>query len=163
MFSLVLLFGCGPKAAPAPAAEPGPVALGDVEPFLQTWSEAFVRRDAAAIRALYADDGRLRWVEQGEVRYRSVDEIVQSVAQLPAGPVSTDLSRITVASVAEGGALVNAAFTTRFGEGDDAFVFGGFLSLVLERKPAPPGWRIVGGHSSSPPAPVPVPLRTERD
>lgn len=109
---------------------------------------ALEARDTAAIRAAIRDDGRFAWLEDGTMRYWSVDAILTGLEAFPPEmPISTRTEEITVVPVGERGAHAWTGFTTMIGEGEGAYVFGGMLSFVLER--GDDGWRVVGGHTSS--------------
>ncbi len=116
---------------------------------LDRYLRAVESRDSAAIRRLYVDDGRFVWIEDGMVRYRSADEVLEGLAAFPAEmPMRTTLARTVVVPVGADGAHAHTEFTTEMGEGAGGFSFGGAMSFLLER--GPEGWQIVGGHVSSP-------------
>ena len=145
--ALALLVACGPSEPPADAGG-GAVDAAEVGAVLLHYLEAVERRDTAALRALYAADGRFVWIEDGAVRYRSADDVLAGLAAFPAGtPLRTVVGEVEVAPVAGGGVHAWTPFTTRVGEGEGAFTFRGMLSFVLERDGE--GWRIVGGHTST--------------
>jgi hypothetical protein len=110
---------------------------------------AISARDAEEIRASLVEDGRFVWVEDGEVRYRALDDLLSSLGQFPpSSPIQTDLSDIVVVPIGDTGAYAWARFQTTVGEGAGAFTFGGAISFVLER--GEDSWKLVGGHTSSP-------------
>ena len=116
--------------------------------FLLRWVEATETRDTAALRDLYVDDGRLAWLEDGELRYRSVDQVLAGLAALgPGTSVRTVLGEVEAVPAGAGGVHAWTPFTTSVGQGEGRFTFGGILSMTLE--PDGSGWRIVGGHTSS--------------
>jgi len=140
--------GCGGAAetSPPPAATN---LEAEVAVFLDAYLDAIGSRDTATLRIQLADSPRYVWVENGAVRYRSVDEMLEGLGSFPADmPIETDLSRLHVAAVGGNGAHAAASFETRVGEGQGAFTFGGIITFVLERHDDT--WRIVGGHVSSP-------------
>ena len=141
------LTGCTPRE---PRASVDVVDLDvSVERSLVGYLEAISSRDSAAIRALYVDDGRFSWIEDGSVRYRSADEVLSGLEAFPVEmAMETTLGEVSVVPVGDSGAYAWAAFETSIGDGPAAFSFGGMLSFVLERRDE--GWVIVGGHTSSP-------------
>jgi ketosteroid isomerase-like protein len=105
-----------------------------------------------ALMRLYADDPRFRWVSNGVVVARSVDEIRKYFSGLPAGSrVETTYRDTEIAPLAPGVALVETSFTTRMIDAKGGgFGFGGMLTMTLVERAD--GWKIIAGHSSSAPA-----------
>lgn len=121
----------------------------EVAAFLSDYLAAIGSRDVARIRAAYVSDARFGWIEDGKVRYRSVDEVLASLATFPAGSaIRTELKDLAVVPVSQSGAYAWATFRTSVGEGPSGFTFGGAISFTLERHGT--AWKIVGGHTSSP-------------
>ena len=132
--------------------ESGPRPSGDVEDqvgrFLESYRMAGADRDTAMLRTMYVDDGRFEWIEDGQVRYRSPDDVIAALASLPGDmSMSTEYDGIAVTLVGSTGARASMNFQTEMGEGSSAFQFGGMISLLLEQDPS--GWRIVAGHTST--------------
>jgi hypothetical protein len=146
MCATALLVACAPlQHAPAPRAS----LAEDVAAFLSDYLAAMAARDAGKIRQAFVADERLAWLEDGKVRYRSVDEVVASLAALPAGAaLRTELKDLRVVQVSQTAAHAWADFRTSVGEGASGFSFGGAISFTLERQGT--NWKIVGGHTSSP-------------
>ncbi len=120
----------------------------EVERFLDSYRLAVETRDGPLLRTMYVDDGRFEWIEDGEVRYRSPNEVLAALATLPNDAVMrTEYTGVEVVPVGDTGARVTFQFQTVFGQGPSVFEFGGMSSLVVEKTPT--GWRIVGGHTSS--------------
>jgi len=118
----------------------------EVRATVEGYLQAVATRDTAAIRAVFVDDGRLAWLEGGEVRYRAVDAMLASLAEFPPeATLRTRLEDLTIVPAGSDAAHAWARFETTV-SGSGGFSFAGALSLVLERTPE--GWRIVGGHSS---------------
>jgi len=144
----LMALGCGGADEATPPRTAGDLGA-EVEIFLASYFDAIGARDAETLRSQVADSTRYTWAEDGEVRYRSVDGMLEGLATFPPDvPIHTDLSDLTVAQVGTDGAYATASFVTRIGEGPDSFTFGGFITFVLERHNET--WRIVGGHVSSP-------------
>ena len=121
----------------------------EVAAFLDGYLAAIASRDAAKIRKAYIADDRFVWIEDGKVRYRSVDDVLSSLAAFPAdSPIRTELSDLAVVALGQGAAHAWASFKTSVGEGRGGFSFGGAISFTLERDGN--SWRVVSGHTSSP-------------
>lgn len=119
------------------------------EAFLKHYMDAAASADVDAIRGALASDGRFAWVEDGAVRYRSADDVLQGLASLPPdAEIVTELKDLEVVALGKTGAHAWGTFTTTLGSGEQAFSFGGAISFVLERQKD--GWKLVGGHTSSP-------------
>jgi len=120
----------------------------EVASFLESYLSALETRDVALLRTLYAEDGRFEWIEDGEMRYRSPDDVLAGLAALPSdAAIRTEYHGRKIAAVGDAGARISMQFRTVIGEGQSAFEFGGMITMVLEKGPT--GWRIVGGHTSS--------------
>jgi hypothetical protein len=121
---------------------------GEVGEFLDSYRLAIETRNDSLLRTLYADDGRFEWIEDGEVRYRSLEEVLAALAGLPSDAlIRTEYQDVGVSPLGASGARVAMQFRTVMGEGQSAYEFGGMVSMVLEKGPT--GWRIVGGHTST--------------
>lgn len=121
----------------------------EVTSFLNAYLAAMQERDSTTIRAAYVDDGRFVWIEDGEVRYRTGEEVLRSLGTFPAGAsIRTDLKDLTIIPVGGEGAHAWASFTTSVGSGPGSFSFGGIISFVLESDGT--SWKLIGGHTSSP-------------
>lgn len=143
---VLALATCQPPAELPDDAEADTVA--EVTAFLDSYRAALDGRDTLRLASFYLDDGRFVWLEDGEVRYRSADEVAASLSSLPEGMVvSTDYDETVIEPVGADGASATMQFLTTIGEGPSAFEFGGVISMTLER--GPEGWRIVTGHTST--------------
>ena len=142
IFLTVGVLGCG-------VVDRARLLLSDeVAGFLESYLLALETRDGASLRTFYADSDRFEWIEDGEIRYRSADEVLAGLAALPSdATIHTEYENRKVVPVGANGARVSARFRTVIGEGPAAFEFGGIMTMVLEKGPT--GWRIVGGHTSS--------------
>lgn len=124
----------------------------DLEGFLASYLEAIAARDTATLRGMYAQPDRFVWIEEGAVRYRSADDVFASLSGFSAdASIDTEIETLRVAMLTGGAAHAWTSFTTTVSGQGGAYSFGGVMSVVLE--PSDEGWRIVGGHVSSPPAP----------
>lgn len=143
---LLVVVGC---SAPGSGAVSDPDPTEGVAAFLEDYLNAIDDRDTVRLRDAYVDDGRFVWIEDGEARYHSADEIMASLASFPADSrIRTELSDLSVVPVGESAAHAWAAFTTSVGSGPGSFSFSGAISFVVERIDG--SWTLVGGHTSSP-------------
>lgn len=99
---------------------------------------------------LYADDPRFRWVSNGIVESRSVEQIRKYFATLPPGArVETTFQDAEITPLAPGVAMVTTLFQTRLVDPKSGgFSFGGAMTMTLVERPD--GWKILNGHSSAP-------------
>lgn len=116
---------------------------------VQATLDAFLRYSAAgqwdSLVRLYADGPGFRWVEQGEVRYRSIGQIREALGVLAPGTrIETTYRDTEITPLSPSVALVVTHFDTRLGD----FGFGGVATIVLARRAG--RWLLVAGHSSSP-------------
>lgn len=131
----------------APPRAPLADLRSEVSAVVGRYAAAVEARDSATLREVFVDDDRLVWLEQGEVRYRSVDDMLSSLASFPPETsLVTRLEGLEVVPAGTSSAHAWARFETTVGEGPESFSFDGVLSLVLERTER--GWRVVGGHRS---------------
>ncbi|NOT07566.1 MAG: SnoaL-like domain-containing protein [Gemmatimonadales bacterium] len=112
----------------------------------------FLRAGAAGqldqMLAFYADDPGFRWVEDGAVKARSVEDIRRGLAGLQGMRVETTLEDTEVSPAVPGVASVATRFQTRVADSSGTkFSFGGAMTLVMVHRDG--GWRILTGHSSS--------------
>lgn len=143
---LILSAAC---TSPDRGSSSGVDPANEVASFLNEYLAAVDARDSDIIGRAYADDGRCVWIDDGEVRYRSADEILTSLDSFPASSaIRTELSDLVVVPVGGAGAHAWATFSTTVGTGPGSFSFGGAISFVLEREND--SWKLVGGHTSSP-------------
>ncbi len=100
---------------------------------------------------LYADDPRFRWVSRGTVEARSVEQIRKALTGLPPGTrAENTFQDLEITPLAPGVAAVTTLFRTRVIEPNGHELgFGGAMTMTLVERPE--GWRILYGHSSSPP------------
>lgn len=144
---------CGTGACAPPSAEQAPSeespddVRSAVVSTLQRYMNAVESADTTAIRALYVQDGRFHWIEDGAVRYRSVDEVLGAFSQL-GGETSVRYSNPTVVRLGQSSAHAYSEFEATVGSPPAGYSFSGLMSFLLER--GPDGWLIVGGHVSSP-------------
>ena len=135
--------------AGSPIAAYGQSIEDEVGGFLTMYMAAVGARDAEQIRASIVSDGRFAWIEDGEVRYRSAEDLLASLAQFPASSsIHTELTDLVVVQVGDSAAHAWARFRTTVGSGPGGFSFGGAISFVLELQEE--RWTLLGGHTSAP-------------
>jgi len=151
LFSVCLIgvsFACS-ENKPGLPDEPVQTTPEEAMLFIGEYLNAISERDTAAVRGFYVSDDRFVWIEDGETRYRSPDDVLEGMAALPVGvPLHTDASELSVAVVTDEVVHVYGPFTTTVGNGPDSYTFGGAISFILLRHGY--SWRIVGGHTSAP-------------
>ncbi len=146
---LLLLVGCSPQPSTLTDDQ-----AADVRSRVAAALDDFRRHQAAgawdSAFALYANDPSFRWVEDGAVRYRSVAEILASLQRLPAGlRIETTYRDVEITALGPGLAYLVAGFDSRFiYTGGQGFRVGGATTMLFGLRPE--GWRILGGHVSSP-------------
>lgn len=120
----------------------------EIEVFLHEWNAAIAAQDQERTRSAYVNDDRMRWFEDGQLRYSSPDEIVSALRQFPPGTqVETELSEITIEPVSNDAAVGSASFQTRIAMPGSNFEFGGVFTMLMERGGR--GWVFVNGHTST--------------
>jgi len=149
--SAVLVTSAGCKEASEALSDAHASAIRDsVQALLTEYATRVAAKEWDAVARLYAEDTRFRWVEDGIVRYRSAAEVRQALAALPAGMRITTTYRDTeVLPLAPGLASVVTQFQTSFADSAGrGFAFGGAITMTLVH--LRDGWRLLGGHTSSP-------------
>lgn len=118
--------------------------------FLETFREHSSAGAWDSLLTLYADAPSFRWMEDGEVRYHSVDEIGNALANMPPGlRIESVHEDLEVTPLAPGLAWVVMRYQTAFVDSTGpTFSFRGGVTMVVEHGSS--GWQILGGHASSP-------------
>ena len=94
---------------------------------------------------LYTTDSTFSWIEDG--RRARGPAVRRALTSMPAGVrVETTYDSTDIVALAPGLALLTTYYDTRF-VGPMSAHYNGALSMVWAHQP--PGWRIVGGHSSA--------------
>lgn len=103
-----------------------------------------------ALMRLYADDPRFRWVANGTIEARSVDEIRRYFMALSPGTrVETIYQDAEITPLSPDIAQAVTSFQTRVVDPNGkGFGFGGILTMTFVKRAD--GWKILNGHSSSP-------------
>ena len=150
-FSMLLLLSAG-CAQPSPEmSAPHAAAIRDsVTATLDAFRRYSTARQWDSLTAIYDTEPGFRWLENGEVRYRSGAEIRQALGGVPATTqIVTSYQDTEILAVAPGIASVNTRFQTQFLDSTTAsFSFGGAITMTLVHRSD--GWRIIAGHTSAP-------------
>lgn len=146
----ILAAGCAPGDE-RPLSEPRSTAIEDsVAAFLTTWAEGTEEGGWDRLVDRYADDPSFRWVEDGTVRYRSVEEVRAGFESVRAAfsDARTEFMEPSIASLAPGLAHVVTQFRTTLTREDGSEVrFGGAMTMTLSH--TEDGWKVLRGHMSS--------------
>ncbi len=142
--------GCA-ESAPTELTAAHRAAIEDsVRAMLQTYRETVNAGDWEAVTAYYGDDERFHWIEDGEVRYRTKEEVSQALASLGGFFTSVRLTvkETRVTPLAPGIAHVATLFEQELvpSEGQP-FRFSGALTLLALNTPE--GWKLTAGHTST--------------
>jgi len=154
VFSLVSLLVTG--ACTASSAGPLTAAhSAAIEDSVRATLSAFIGRmdatDGDSIVRFYTDDPRFTWTANGTVVARSVAEIRAGISALAGYPRwRLEYLKPVIVPLAPGVALATSEYTQTLTDpvGKD-LTFGGIVTLVWIHTPG--GWKILHGHSSSPP------------
>ncbi|HEX3926917.1 MAG TPA: nuclear transport factor 2 family protein [Gemmatimonadales bacterium] len=157
--SMAVLAGCTTPAAPATLTAAHRTAVIDsVRTMLDAWRGAMNQRDFARAVRFYSPGPDFRWLEDGEVRYTTRDELANAMLTLAPTLRAFDLSleEPAITPLAPGTAVVTATFAQKMTD-TSGRVHGvaGAVSLTVVH--ADSGWQIVVGQTSTltPPAPAP--------
>ncbi len=142
--------GAGASPAPELTQEQAVAIRNGVQATLDSYRELAAAGRWDALLRLYAEDARFRWVANGVVEARSVDEIRKYFLALPPGTkVENTFQDSEITPLAPGVAQVLTRFQTRLVDPKGGgFSFGGVLGMTLIDHGD--GWKILNGHSSSP-------------
>lgn len=121
----------------------------DVESLLDRWKRAFEARDLDGVRSVLADDDRFVWLEDGEPRYRSADDIVRAYASFPKELSFTHTLRdIRIVPISNDAAWAHLATSTKIEHsGRVVSEFTGIVLMITRRDAT--GWKIHAAHSST--------------
>lgn len=147
--ALCLGFGCQADSATLTAARAAAIrdsVAAEPERFRSLGAEA----DREAVVGFYSESPRFRFYESGALRYRSAADVRAGLEALGAGMrIETQYRDTEIVALAPGLAHVRALFeSTLVGESGFSVSFGGAVTMLWRHESG--GWRIFGGHSSSP-------------
>jgi len=139
----------GLSAQELPQAQAAAVRKG-VQATLDAYREHAAAGRWDELMRLYADDPRFRWVSNGIVEARAVEQIRKYFATLPpSARVETTYQDPEITPLAPGVAMVTTLYQTRLVDPKSGgFSFGGALTMILVERPD--GWKILSGHVSAP-------------
>lgn len=156
--------GCapGPESGPGSEADEAPSSAADLtaahraamvdslRAAMQDFQEASVRGEGAGLPDLYSDTAAFRFYENGRLAYSSAGDIRQALDALaPGARLATEFDGLEILPLAPGVGVVHAAFQTTFAAAEgDPFTFEGAMTVIWTHEAQ--GWRILGGHTSSP-------------
>lgn len=154
--ALVLVLGLAAgSSASAQALTPAQSAAirQEVRSALETHRQLAAAGKWEALLALYVSSPDFRWVESGVVVARSAEEIRRYLQTLPAGTrIENTYEATEITPLAAGAAEVVTRFQTRVVQPQSrGYSFGGVLTMTFVQRGG--GWKILGGHASSPPSP----------
>lgn len=121
----------------------------DVQDLLDRWKRAFEARDLDGVRSVLADDDRFVWLEDGEPRYGSADDIVRAYAAFPKELSFTHTLRdIRIVPISNDAAWAHLATSTKIEHsGRVVSEFTGVVLVIIRRDAN--GWKIQAAHSST--------------
>lgn len=155
LIALVLLIAasCATPDAGAPvlgedAMDEAAAARLGVETLLRDWSAAGAEGRWGDLKALYADDPAIYWVEQGRVAYRDYASVIAGVDQVAAmsAMIRSDVRDIVVTPIAADAASFRTLTTIGFVSADFSFDFEGVFTGVAVKRDG--RWKFLQGHLS---------------
>jgi hypothetical protein len=158
---MVALIGCtGPSTGDKSAVAEGGsaamtndhrIAIADsVRRTLDAFSQAVATMNADQIASFYADDPDMRWIEDGEVRYRSPGDVAAAIRaagqNMTGSKVLYDGTEVT--AVAPGVAILVTGFAQQYTTiaGDTGGFAGAITAVMVHRGDR---WLFLSGHTSS--------------
>jgi hypothetical protein len=153
--AVALIYFCGgltattaPGTSEVPAERAAAIREG-VQATLDSYRQLSAAGRWEGLIKLYAEEPNFRWVTNGRIVARSVDEIRKYLQALPPGTrfettyEGTEILPVT-ASVAE---VVTHFQTQMRDDKGGGFGFGGMLTMTLVERQG--SWKILSGHASS--------------
>jgi len=135
----------------APALDPAREAAiaAEIRAAFDEYTRSLNDGDFGRALQFYADDRRFRWVEDGEVRYRSRDEVAKGFAQLAdLGAATFEHAPPEIVVLGPDSAILLTSHTTTLGVDRLLPVsFSGAITITLVRTRS--GWRFLSGHTST--------------
>lgn len=124
--------------------------VDSVEQRLDAFRAAVATMQADSVATFYVGDASLRWIEDGEVRYRSREEIATALRE--AAPFMRDAQLLydgtMVTPLAPGVASIVTGFAQKFTTPDGSRAgFAGAITAVMVHTDE--GWQFQTGHTSS--------------
>lgn len=150
LIALGLLTGCTPAQAPTFTDAHRAAIVDSVAETLGAFRVAVAAMDADSVASFYANDSTFRWIEDGEVRYRSRAEVAAALrAAAPyMGNSQLTYDGTSITAVAPGVASLVTGFAQRFTTPDgETGGFAGAITAVLVHREG--RWQFLTGHTSS--------------
>lgn len=144
----VLTAGCRTPASQHPAIDEQRVQE-NVRAVLDRWVQSFESRNEAAVRSVLTEDDRFVWLEDGEARYQSVDEVVAALASFPPGlRFAHQLTSVRIVPMSKSAAWAQLATLTEIRHGEQLVSeFAGAVLMLVRHEHGE--WRIVAAHTST--------------
>lgn len=144
----IFVHGCERRERQPPIANAADIDR-NVQDLLNRWKRAFESRDLDGVRSVLAEDDRFVWLEDGEPRYRSADEIVRAYASFPKELSFTHTLRdIRIVPISNDAAWAHLATSTKIEHsGRVVSEFTGAVLMITRRDAT--GWKIHAAHSST--------------
>ncbi len=145
-----LAAGCAEPAPPQFTAAHRAAIEDSVRSMLETYREAVNAGDWEGVASYYGDDDRFHWIEDGEVRYRTKEEVRQALLSLGGffSSVRLTVTETRVTPLAPGIAHVATMFEQELvPSGGEPVGFSGALTVLALHTPE--GWKLVSGHTST--------------
>ncbi len=139
-----------PDATAAVAIHTRNLAVRDtIEALLKDFTTKMNTGDIDGVGEFYSGDSSFYWIENGSLRYRSANEVresLQSLRNIPEIELTYYETKVDVLSptIANVRTEFSQTFKTGTGKGD---TYGGYLTMTIVREPV--GWRLRHGHTSS--------------
>lgn len=155
----MLLAACAPAPASSFTAAHKAAVVDSVKAMLDAWHAAFAALDFDRVASFYSTDSAFRWIEDGQLRYRSNAAILKEMRAVKPTLKSLDftLGDLQISPLAPGVAIVTSQFEQKMTDtAGKTFGFAGAMSFTVVH--ADSGWRFLVGHASiitDRPAPVP--------
>lgn len=146
---VVMVAACAPAGPDSRRRElDATTAVPAIRQATAAYLAAIARRDTGAVLGALPEDGRIIWIENGAVRYRSTDELLAGLSSIPLdATIETQFDSAQVHLLDAGAAHVWGAFRTTIGSPAMSYSFGGMISFFMYLDGE--AWRISGGHVSS--------------
>jgi len=151
---LLMIGGCAaPSSSPMTAAHASAI-VDSVRATLAAFADRLNAADRDSLLKFYRDDPRFVWAADGRVATHSVAEIGAQLKALSGFPHwHIEYVKPMIVPLAPGVAEVATEYTMTLADSaGKAISFVGANTMVWVASPG--GWKILGGHSSSPGAPA---------
>jgi ketosteroid isomerase-like protein len=147
----LLLAGCAPRTQAALSAGHAGAITDSIRNTLVAYTERLNQADRDSLIRFYADDPRFSWAADGQVATHSVAQVRAEFDALAGFKRwHVEYKDPAIVPLAPGLASVATEYHMSLADSTGKGVaFSGALTMLWINTPA--GWKILGGHSSSPP------------